>query len=180
MVVFSSRDSKAFKCPTRPLPTWGGFLEPLPSGDTGGGGEGMGGGFHHSSAQCPGEEDPCGGPPSPRARTEELVSSLKHRWKGDWDGFCGVPPVPATHKLPELELGMERRQWGAPLRSRWGSQAGLSPDPLGPWRPAQLHHCVRVAAWCTPLLSFIPHQKVAAWSQLSHVTLHCPSWWRWG
>ena len=41
------------------------------------------------------------GPPSLRARTEELVSSPKHRWRGDQDGPCRVPPVPATHKLPE-------------------------------------------------------------------------------
>lgn len=100
-------------------------------------------GFHHSSAQWPGEEDPCGGAPSARARTKELVSFPKHRWRGDQVRPCGVAPVPATHKLSELEFGDGEEVGGPPLRSRWGSQAGLSPDPLGPWRPARLHHCMR-------------------------------------
>lgn len=51
---------KAFNAPTRPLP-WRLELTPVETlGEVGR----MGGGFHHSSAQCPGEEDPCGGPPA--------------------------------------------------------------------------------------------------------------------
>ena len=61
----------------------------------------MGGGSTIAQPSGQVRRTPVEGPPSLRARTEELVSSPKHRWRGDRDGPCRVPPVPATHKLPE-------------------------------------------------------------------------------